>query len=141
MLDFIYMGSAGQFGTWREQTIQNENMFPVGFDCMIECQWSQQKNICKSKMGQDQVTVGVNVPGRHDTRRKYSIETSLNLVKRSRLVIWSRNQHSNIFNRLTITISAFTIVLYQSGAFILNRMIILSFIIDGRRHMQWCMCT
>ena len=28
---------------------------------MIECQWSQQKNICKSHMGQDQVSGGVSV--------------------------------------------------------------------------------
>ena len=29
--------------------------------CMFECQWSQQKNICKSKIGQDQVSGGVSV--------------------------------------------------------------------------------
>ena len=28
---------------------------------MIDCQWSQQKNICKSHMGQDQVSGGVSV--------------------------------------------------------------------------------
>ena len=32
MLDFIYMGSADLFGTGRERKIQNENMFPVGFE-------------------------------------------------------------------------------------------------------------
>ena len=34
---------------------------------MIECQWSQQENICKSQMGQDQVSEGVSVPCRHAT--------------------------------------------------------------------------
>ena len=34
---------------------------------MIECQWSQQKNICKSHMGQDQVSRGVSVPCQHAT--------------------------------------------------------------------------
>ena len=29
---------------------------------MIECQWSQQKNICKSHMGQDQVSGRVRYP-------------------------------------------------------------------------------
>ena len=32
MLDFIYMGSADLFGTKRERKIQNENMFPAGFE-------------------------------------------------------------------------------------------------------------
>ena len=28
---------------------------------MYDCQWSQQKNICKSQIGQDQVSGGVSV--------------------------------------------------------------------------------
>ena len=32
MLDFIYMDTADLFGTGRERKIQNENMFPAGFE-------------------------------------------------------------------------------------------------------------
>ena len=32
ILDFIYKGSADLFGTRREGKIQNENMFPAGFE-------------------------------------------------------------------------------------------------------------
>ena len=34
---------------------------------MIECHWPQQENICKSQMGQDQVSGGVSVPCWHAT--------------------------------------------------------------------------
>ena len=32
MLDFIYMGSADLFGMGKERKIQNENLFPAGFE-------------------------------------------------------------------------------------------------------------
>ena len=34
---------------------------------MIDCQLAQQNNICKSQMGQDQVSGGVNLPCQYAT--------------------------------------------------------------------------
>ena len=58
---------------------------------MIECQWSHQKNICKSNMGQDQVSGGVSVLCWHAAPLQMIYRNLSQLGKKSNSVIWSRS--------------------------------------------------